>query len=296
MMNNYSSNLDYISHHGILNQKWGQRNGPPYPLRGGDYSKAERTAIFKKRHHRNSIYNKKHFDEVLKKEDTTLSTLSYDKDRLKGADYFYATHINRDKALYGALFNHKITDADGNKTFKWKIDNKLADDMKVASEDSGVKAFSDLYENDRDFYNFVKDPERLRRCFVDSKYGFKGYKEAKKSIEKMDNDNYKPSSDDLAKVYRLWNYVIPNDGGGDSRVAKDVLNQRTKFFNKLKESGYGAVLDTNDAIYGRFKAQSPIIVFDVTQVIPDSIRKTSIYDKRFAEVQLVVNKLLDKVV
>lgn len=28
--NDYNSN--YLAHHGILGQKWGQRNGPPYPL------------------------------------------------------------------------------------------------------------------------------------------------------------------------------------------------------------------------------------------------------------------------
>ena len=33
--------MPYIAHHGILGQKWGDRNGPPYPLRGGDYSKEE---------------------------------------------------------------------------------------------------------------------------------------------------------------------------------------------------------------------------------------------------------------
>lgn len=28
----YNYNLDYISHHGIKGQKWGVKNGPPYPL------------------------------------------------------------------------------------------------------------------------------------------------------------------------------------------------------------------------------------------------------------------------
>lgn len=32
---------DHLEHHGILGQKWGQRNGPPYPLKEGDHSKNE---------------------------------------------------------------------------------------------------------------------------------------------------------------------------------------------------------------------------------------------------------------
>lgn len=32
----------YIEHHGIKGQKWGQRNGPPYPLKLSDHSSAEK--------------------------------------------------------------------------------------------------------------------------------------------------------------------------------------------------------------------------------------------------------------
>ena len=31
-----------LQHHGILGQKWGKRNGPPYPLRAGAHSAAEK--------------------------------------------------------------------------------------------------------------------------------------------------------------------------------------------------------------------------------------------------------------
>lgn len=34
----------YIKHHGIKGQKWGQRNGPPYPLNAGAHSAAEKRA------------------------------------------------------------------------------------------------------------------------------------------------------------------------------------------------------------------------------------------------------------
>ena len=48
-MPNYSLTFkgDELSHHGIDGQKWGVRNGPPYPLDSGDHSKAELRAMRK---------------------------------------------------------------------------------------------------------------------------------------------------------------------------------------------------------------------------------------------------------
>ncbi len=36
--------MEYLEHHGILNQKWGHRNGPPYPLNAGSHSAGEKSA------------------------------------------------------------------------------------------------------------------------------------------------------------------------------------------------------------------------------------------------------------
>ena len=272
--------MEQLAHHGILNQKWGVRHGPPYPLGGGDYSPSQRRAIRNKRKAGNSIYNKRHFDEVLKADKTTLSTLSYDRDRTKNTDMFYATHNVLDKHQYNALFNRPIPrtvyDENGNPIgtgnfMKYRIDNSLKKDIKVASEDSGAEVFRELFKKDRDFYNFVMDEDRMQSYFVSDKYKFKGYREVRQVLEKMKQGDYTPTADELQIVYRMFNYVIPYDGAGDARKGKDVTTQRTKFFNACKEAGYGAVLDTNDAIYGGFKAKSPVIVFDMEQVVPKDV-------------------------
>lgn len=293
--------MEQLAHHGILNQKWGVRHGPPYPLGGGDYSPAQRKAIRNKRKAGNSIYNKRHFDEVLKADKTTLSTLSYDRDRTKNTDMFYATHNVLDKHQYNALFNRPIPqtiyDEKGNPIgtgnfMKYRIDNSLKRDIKVASEDSGAEVFRELFKKDRDFYNFVMDEDRMQSYFVSDKYKFKGYREVRQVLEKMKQDDYTPTADELQVVYRMFNYVIPYDGAGDARKGKDVTTQRTKFFNVCKEAGYGAVLDTNDAIYGGFKAKSPVIVFDMEQVVPKDIYRTKMIDQKFSDLVLVGRKLL----
>lgn len=290
-----------LTYHGILNQKWGVRNGPPYPLKGGSYTPSEKKAIRDKRKSGNSIYNKKHFDEVLKADKTTLSTLSYDRNRTKDTDMFYATHNVLDKHQYNALFNRPIPqpiyDKDGNEigtgTFmKYRIDNSIRNDIKVASEDSGAEAFRGLFQKDRDFYNFVTDEDRMQSYFVSDKYKFKGYREARSVLEKMRKPDYVPTESDLQKVYRMFNYVLPYDGAGNARKGKDVTTQRTKFFKALKDAGYGAVLDTNDAIYGSFKAKSPVIVFDMDQVVPKDVYRTNMMDQKVSDLVLVGRKAL----
>ena len=42
MRNDFST--DYLAHHGILGQKWGHQNGPPYPLDAKDHSSSEKKA------------------------------------------------------------------------------------------------------------------------------------------------------------------------------------------------------------------------------------------------------------
>ena len=274
----------YLAHHGILGQKWGQRNGPPYPLKGGSYSRTEQKAIKEARKKKYSRYNKKHYDDVIS-EGTTLKTLSFDPNRTANTDMFFASHTKADIDHYKEFFDKPapspIYDSDGNEIgtgmfYKYSIQNKAARDIKVASEDSGAKAFRKLYENDRDFYNFVTDKDRLRARFEDGVHKLSpGYLKARAAMDKLANPEYTPTDKDLNDAYLIFNHAIPSDGGGNARHAKDVATQRAKFFKELQKDGYDAVLDTNDALYNSVQAQSPVIVFNMESVIPEGAYRTT---------------------
>ena len=284
--------MAYLVHHGIRGQEWGKRNGPPYPLKGSDYSETEKKYMGKRSARKNSLRNKRHFDDTLK-EGSKVRTLSFAENRTQGTDMFYATWDKHDQDQYMALFNSPVKDIDsGKKTYKFAIDNKVVKDMNVASEDSAVEAFRNLVKNDRDFSNFVMDESRMQSHFVTSKYKFSGYREARDTLEKMREEGHELTDSDLRKVYRMFNYVVPSDAGGNAREAKDVLSQRTKFFKELKKMGYSAVLDTNDSIYGGFKARSPVIVFDMESIVPDSISQTKYSQVMVSRARFAISKML----
>jgi hypothetical protein len=43
----------------------------------------------------------------------------------------------------------------------------------------------------------------------------------------------------------------------------------------MKKEGYGALLDTNDSMYGGFKATSPVIVFDQENIAFSGAKRTT---------------------
>ena len=275
----------------------GVRNGPPYPLKGGSYRREPQRKI---REFTKKRYVKKHVDTTIER-GTTIKTLSYDANRTKGVDMFYATYKNLDVMQYRSLFNKKVPvpvyDENGKEIgsdmcYKFSIQNKACRDMKIASEDSGAKAFSDLYENNRDFYNFVTDEHRMEAAFDSSKYKFKGYREAQQALSRIRQDGYTPTENDLRLVYRMYNYIIPSDGHGNAALGTDVSRQRARFFKELQDSGYSGVLDTNDALYGGFKADAPIIVFDMSSVVYSDARRLKTTDKAVADAALLGRKIL----
>lgn len=320
----------------------------------------------------NSDDYKKHQDTVIKK-GTTLQTLSVNADRTKDTDMFYATHVKADNDAYAVILRNRFKEAMkdappevlydengkeiGTGQYVKRILNTADKDLKVASEDSGIKHFIKLYRNDSDFKNYVDDPNRMGASIDKTKLnkskGFKEYKEAVKVLDKLghgyernydlstrdkiriglgaaglviggvklyngikygtkkdivlgsikllastynlakgthfidaikdkkidyDNRDYEATDDDLATIYKLYNYTIPSDGKGNAELGEDVARQRAKFFNSLKNDGYSACLDTNDALYNLVNTTHPVIVFDTDNIISQDVQNLGASD------------------
>jgi len=102
-MSNYAIRLksDELSHHGILGQKWGKKNGPPYPLEPGNHSAAERKAGWK--------------DSLKKSRDTV-------KERASNMSDDELVRDNKRKALEAQYVkNHKDEDPDTAIDRAWKV-------------------------------------------------------------------------------------------------------------------------------------------------------------------------------
>ena len=238
---------------------------------------------------------KRDVDQILKS-GTILNTLSYDENRTKNTDMFFATFRKFDNHQYNALFNKSVSTAlstanDNSNGLKKRIKNKVLGQVKVASEKSSSNEFKKLFDADSDFRDFVTNKDRMESHFDRTRLKFKGYREALNALEKIRTEE-KPSSKDLETVYRMFNYVIPSDGQGNAEKASDMLKQRNKFFKALKESGYGALLDTNDSLYGGFHASAPVIVFDQSRIVLDAVEQTTLKEKRFSALALAGRKIL----
>lgn len=146
---------------------------------------------------------------------------------------FYAAKGTHDERRYENLLGMARKNATGH-AYIMKL--QANSDIKVASKDKAIKAFGDLYKNDSDFRDSVKN--YVSRHFAGGN--------AIKDVSDISDRNIK-------KMYDNFNAAIPNMRGSGAD---------TKFFNKLKSAGYGAIQDINDMKYSGYNARNPLIVFD----------------------------------
>lgn len=293
--------MNELKHHGRKGQHWGIRNGSPYPLsrqKGGSVQYRSRKKTYtKSRVFKNSNNNKRHFDKKISK-GTELQTLTRDPDRLKDTDMFYASYHKLDKAYYKSVFNKPVKE-NGKKVYKMNATTVAKNDIKVASVDSVNEAFKHLYQTDQEFYKFCTDPHRLSKYLMNTPWRSVALRgDANRGMAFIVNNARNggktvANKKDLEGMCAMFVTTMANDGtiykgnkATESKnrvVADDVFKQRTKLFNQLKKSGYGAMLDRYNAIDFTDRTRAPVVVFDMSAVVPKDVRETTISEVRQAK-------------
>lgn len=149
------------------------------------------------------------------------------KERLKPGNPFYATYTKKDNTIYSSkVFSH-FKDSSNITKFYTK------DGIKVASEATSKKILDDLIKNDPEVADYMQKISHIR---------------GKKT------------------GYQQFNYslVLRNDSPTAKKLGLDGIDHdgiHKKFYDKLREKGYGGLIDINDSKTEGF-TWNPVIIFD----------------------------------
>lgn len=246
-MNRYSR-PDYLAHHGIKGQKWGVRNGPPYPLLETQRSRKEKDL------NQSNVIHLKNGDTVIKKGSTVHRITLYDESTKTG--HSYITYLDGDSERYKGFFGARLKGGPI-KVFKkvYQVDFKTKTDLKSPSKETRIKTFNDLYSKDKKFR------EALDNYAKKSRYS------------KRDSYIDLQRASDMKEAYGMFTRAI----GGNEYIRK-------RYFNALKRQGYNFVNDDLDTALNL--ARAPAIVFDTKKSLEyKGQKKISTYDvfKTFAK-------------
>lgn len=208
-----------------------------------------------------NVQKQKNIDQFIES-DSLLGRVDSNADK-SVYDAFYAfenqnTHDkNRYQGLYG-LQTHNM----GRDVYTKNI--RVGESgIKVASPNNAKKAMSELMREDPEYKNTVK--RLIRRNSLNGSLNPKQKELQLKALRDLNNDRITDSVYDAVNINLAWH---------------DQTSERAnqKFYTKLKESGYQAIKDMNDSKYSGYKAKNPLIVFDKSKVIVESVSKRNTSD------------------
>lgn len=214
-------------------------------------------------------FGPEYLDTTLRK-GTKLQTLSMNKDRGNLGDLF-AAYKNKDKSQYKAQFGKEgmgtgswlVGD------YKFNIQNKIKEKTKIASPHNSEKIYKKLMDTNPEFRKAVRETIGQIDSQIDPFGKDKGY------------ENGDPS-------YRKVNLALVMHPSWDKT-----------FYSELKKAGYGGLIDYNDQKGGGgLQAQAPVIIFDKSKYVADTIKKLTKEDMSKAAkdyaAREAVSKILDK--
>lgn len=225
-----------LQHHGIKGQKWGVRNGPPYPIE----------------------------DKVLRK-GTKLNTVARATDasdswRLApdlyrkvegGKNWLYTYNNDHDQKIYkGPFAKYLVMEKGANYLNEHKYE--VVRDLKMPTKKERVDEFLELYKNNKK--TVTKDLAQIQKLLIYYKVGDNNEQKDYKSFnaKKFDPDDKKQA----AIAYSMFNHLME----ASNKYKSTIL------YKQQIEKKFDAMIDDNNqGVYNN--AYDPIIVFKAEQML-----------------------------
>lgn len=287
---------DEIWHHGIAGQKWGKRNGPPYPLDAEDHSVAEKKAGYQKSIKPSGVADKiKKVPQTLGKNWVESTSLQYQQQyglsKEAADEKAKKAGETMKKVLIGAgicaavgltvwgIQTYRKTNMDqvisAGTTIQTLSANKDRLNVGEAFYTNFKKSDIAIYEGNfgwgkyaiqATFGNDVKvaSPKTGNQVFKEL---IKNNSEFKENYDRLSETLFKGSKDWYGSDYNVFNaMMLPLDENSAKRPKEAKAVQKI-FYDELKKKGYGGVLDVNDSFFSTLRGDSPTIIFDKTGMV-----------------------------
>lgn len=231
-----------LYHYGRLGQKWGVRNGPPYPI---DHT------VLRKGTKLNSVSG----DPFGLTADTKRYLLRKQKEWL----YTYNPEDSWDSAVYKGPFSQYLALGRGAK-FVREHEFEVVKDLKMPTKAERIAEFKNLLSDKKYRKIAQKEIENIRKRFLAANKNVEPdpNSEEYKIIQAYKNFNVKKIDDDIETAYSLFGHAMEN-----IRTSKTA----TEYSKRMSEKYDAMVDDNNQGVYNN--AHDPVIIFKANEMLKD---------------------------
>lgn len=239
----WNDGTDYLMHHGIKGQKWGVRNGPPYPIDHKVMVKGTRL---------NSVVGIGRNHPATYLSTPKAAALLVAEARRNDGRWIYTFNPNDewDSSVYKGPFSKFIATCKG-AAYVAECQYETVKDLTMPNKKERVDEFKELLNDKRYSKQVISDIEDVKRQLMRINIPDKERKE----YENFNSKSIKTEKD-IMTAYRLFSHAME---------AMHAYKSTREYANRMAQKWDAMVDDNNQGVYNR--AHDPVIIFRANEAL-----------------------------